>query len=90
LKNHKHLTVRHSAGEYVNGEASTNGIESFWALLKRGYYGTHHWWSVKHMRRYVAEYAYRHNTIGLSGEPALASVLRNADGKRLKYKELIA
>ena len=90
LKNHKHLTVRHSAGEYVNGEASTNGIESFWALLKRGYYGTHHWWSVKHMHRYVAEYAYRHNTIGLSGEPALASVLRNAHGKRLKYKELIA
>jgi hypothetical protein len=42
------------------------------------------------MHRYVAEYAYRHNTIGLSGEPALASFLRNADGKRLKYKELIA
>jgi transposase-like protein len=90
LKNHTHKTVRHSAGEYVNGEASTNEIESFWALLKRGYYGTHHWWSVKHMHRYVAEYAYRHNTIGLSGEPALASVLRNADGKRLKYQELIA
>lgn len=90
LKNHRHLTVRHSAGEYVNGEASTNGIESFWALLKRGYYGTHHWWSVKHLHRYVAEYAYRHNTIGLSGEPALASVIRNADGKRLTYRELIA
>ena len=41
LKGYDHKTVRHSAGEYVNGKASTNGIESFWALLKRGYYGTH-------------------------------------------------
>ena len=35
-----HETVNHSVGEYVNGQASTNGIESFWALLKRGYHGT--------------------------------------------------
>ena len=42
------------------------------------------------MHRYVAEYAYRHNTIGLSGEPALASVLRNSSGKRLKYAALTA
>jgi hypothetical protein len=90
LQGYDHQAVRLSAGEYVNGEVSTNGIESFWALLKRGYYGTHHWWSVKHMHRYVAEYAYRHNTIGLSGEPALASVIRNGTGKRLTYAELIA
>ena len=32
----EHKTVKHSAGEYVNGMAHTNGIESFWALLKRG------------------------------------------------------
>ena len=37
-----HETVKHSVGEYVNGQASTNGIESFWALLKRGYHGTYH------------------------------------------------
>ena len=82
--------VRHSAGEYVNGAASTNGVESFWALLKRGYYGTHHWWSVKHTRRYVAEYEHRQNTIGLSGEPALATLIRNGEGKRLTYAALIA
>ena len=65
-----HQTVRHSAGEYVNGKAHTNGIESFWALLKRGYVGMHHWWSMKHLHRYVAEYVYSHNTIGLSGTTA--------------------
>ncbi len=42
-----------SAGDYINGAASTNGIESFRALPKRGYYGTHHWWSVRNLHRYV-------------------------------------
>jgi len=37
-----HESVKHSASEYVKGNASTNSIESFWVLLKRGYYGTHH------------------------------------------------
>ena len=84
-----HETVRHSAGEYVNGKAHTNGIESFWALLKRGYVGTHHWWSIKHLHRYVAEYVYRHNTIGLSGEKAIGRLIRNSEGKKLSYKQLI-
>ena len=83
-------SVRHSAGEYVNGAASTNGIESFWALLKRGYIGTHHWWSVKHLHRYVAEYEHRQNTIGLSGEPAIGTLIRSGDGRRLTYAALIA
>ena len=67
LKDYNHKSVKHSAGEYVNGKVSTHGIESFWALLKRGYYGTHHWWSVKHLHRYVAEYTYRQNTLACQG-----------------------
>ena len=90
MPEYKHEAVRHSAGEYVNGAASTNGIESFWALLKRGYYGTHHWWSVKHLHRYVAEYQHRQNTLGLSGELALGTLIRSGDGKRLTYADLIA
>ncbi len=90
LKEYAHESVRHSAGEYVKGKVHTNGIESFWALVKRGYVGTHHWWSVKHLHRYIAEYVYRHNTIGLSGEPALATLVRNRVGKKLPYKKLTA
>ena len=45
----KHQTVKHSVSEYVNGMAHTNGIESFWALLKRGYHGTYHHMSEKHL-----------------------------------------
>lgn len=90
LSDYSHTAVCHSAGEYVRGTASTNGIESFWALLKRGYYGTHHWWSRKHLNRYVSEFAYRQNTIGLAGELALAALVRGAQGKRLTYTTLIA
>ena len=56
-----HETVRHSVSEYVNGQAHTNGIESFWALLKRGYHGTYHHMSEKHLQRYVGEFSGRHN-----------------------------
>ena len=44
-----HTVVNHSVGEYVNGEATTNGIESEWATLKRGYHGVYHHMSVKHL-----------------------------------------
>ena len=52
-----HAAVNHSAREYVRGPVHTNGIESFWAMLKRGYIGTYHHWSRKHTDRYVAEFA---------------------------------
>ena len=57
-----HETVNHSVSEYVRGQAHTNGIESFWALLRRGHYGTFHKISPKHLQRYVNEFATRHNT----------------------------
>ena len=57
----EHETVKHSVSEYVRDQAHTNGIESFWATLKRGYQGTFHHLSEKHLGRYVAEFAGRHN-----------------------------
>ena len=53
--------VRHSVGEYVRGKVHTNGMESFWSMLKRGYHGTYHRMSYKHLQRYVAEFAGQHN-----------------------------
>ena len=47
----EHTSVKHSVGEYVNGMAHTNGIESFWAMLKRGYHGTYHHMSPKHLNQ---------------------------------------
>ncbi|MCY3877774.1 MAG: IS1595 family transposase [Rhodobacteraceae bacterium] len=56
-----HETVKHSVSEYVNGMAHTNGIESFWSMLKRAHKGTFHKLSPKHLQRYVSEFEGRHN-----------------------------
>ena len=56
-----HQTVNHSVGKYVDDQAHTNGIESFWSMLKRGYHGTYHKMSGKHLGRYVNEFSGRHN-----------------------------
>lgn len=56
-----HHAVNHSAKQFVDGMAHTNGIESVWAVLKRGFYGTYHQFSRKHLQRYVDEFAYRLN-----------------------------
>jgi transposase-like protein len=89
LMNHTHLSVSHSAKEYVNGMAHTNGIESFWALLKRGYYGIYHYMSVKHLNRYVNEFANCQNTLKLCKLDFMASTIQNMLGRRLTYKDLI-
>ena len=54
---YNHQSVNHSAREYVKGMAHTNGIESVWAVLKRGYNGTFHNISVKHLHRYLDEFS---------------------------------
>ena len=86
----EHESVRHSVGEYVNGMAHTNGIESFWALLKRGYHGTYHHMSEKHLGRYVAEFSGRHNDRERDTIDQMASIVHGMIGKRLRYKQLIA
>ncbi len=88
-KNHEY--VRHSVREYVLGQVHTNGVESFWASLKRGYYGIYHHISPKHLHRYVQEFTGRHNfrrldTIEQMGY--IANQLFNSE--RLTYKTLIA
>ena len=85
-----HEVVNHSVGEYVRGQAHTNGIESFWAMLKRGYHGTYHHMSAKHLHRYVAEFAGRHNVRNCDTIDQMASVVVGMVGKRLMYRDLIA
>ena len=84
-----HKAVRHSVGEYVGGMASTNGIESFWAMLKRGYVGVYHQMSAKHLDRYVVEFQGRHNHRPLDTEAQMAAIASGMTGKRLKYRDLI-
>lgn len=90
LNGYQHQAVRHSVGEYVRGQAHTNGIESFWALLKRGYQGTYHQMSRKHLQRYVTEFAGRHNVREWDTLDQMAAVASGMVGKRLPWRDLTA
>ena len=85
-----HESVRHSVGEYVRDMAHTNGIESFWAMLKRAHKGVYHKISVKHLQRYVDEFAGRHGVRERDTLDQMDAVAEGMAGKRLTYRELTA
>ena len=85
-----HETVNHSISEYVRDQAHTNGIESFWSMLKRGYHGTYHHMSAKHLDRYVGEFAGRHNDREHDTIDQMSHIAKGMVGKRLRYSDLIA
>ena len=89
MTGYTHKTVKHSVGEYVRDQAHTNGIESFWALLKRGYYGIYHHMSEKHLHRYVNEFSFCHNTANVGTMDFIAMIVEKMQNRRLTYKELI-
>ena len=85
-----HEAVRHSAKQFVAGEAHTNGIESHWSMLKRGIVGTYHHVSQKHANRYATEFAGRHNSRPADTIDQIKRLIKGMDGKRLRYQDLIA
>ena len=86
----EHESVKHSVAEYVRGMAHTNGVESFWSMLKRAHKGTFHKMSPKHLDRYVQEFAGKHNIRDLNTATQMAAVAAGLIGKRLMYKSLVA
>ena len=87
LENHK--TVKHSHLEYVRGPVHTNGVESFWSMLKRAHMGTFHRLSKQHLHRYVGEFAGRHNMRKLDTIQQMAEMADRMVGQRLRYKDLV-
>ena len=89
---YEHDTVNHGAGEYVDGNVHTNNIESVWAVFKRGLKGIYHHVSVKHLGRYVDEYAFRLNEGACDNHTMnrIAAMLRGAQGKRVTFDDLTA
>ena len=85
----EHESVKHSISEFVNGMAHTQGIESFWALLKRGYHGTYHHMSEKHLNRYVGEFSGRHNDRRSDTVDQMGRIAARMVGKRLRYRNLV-
>ena len=85
-----HAAVRHSTSEYVRGMAHTNGIESFWAMLKRAHDGTFHKMSPKHLQRYVSEFAGKHNIRDSGTLAQMRDTVARLVGRRLLHRDLIA
>jgi transposase-like protein len=87
-----HSTVNHGGGEYARIGVTTNGIESVWAVLKRGLHGVYHHASPKHLDRYVQEFAFRLNEGNVKRHTLdrLDSFITATSGRRLTYERLTA
>ena len=94
MTGYDHDFVRHSAGEYVKylegTKVHTNGIESFWSMLKRAHNGTFHRLSAKHLQRYVNEFAGRQNVRDLDTLDQMTDLVAGLVGRRLMYRDLVA
>ena len=90
MPGYEHEAVNHSVGEYVRDMIHTNGIESFWAMLKRAHKGTFHKISPKHLQRYVDQFAGKHGIRDRNTIDQMQAMVARAVGKRLMYRELVA
>jgi transposase-like protein len=88
LKKYNHAQVSHGTGEYVRDKVHSNSIESFWAIIKRGYKGVYHWWSDKYLQRYINEYTYRFNLRDMDIIDKMKVAIYNGFNTKLSYKEL--
>jgi transposase-like protein len=84
-----HSAVNHSKDEYarLGGFVHSNTAESFFALLKRGVYGTFHSISAAHLHRYLAEFDFRYAHRHVTDTERTAALLKGAAGKRLMYHQ---
>ena len=89
-KDRRHKAVNHSAGQYVDGDTHTNGMEAHWSVVKRAQIGVYHKISPKHLGRYATELEARHNIRESDTIDQMAWTVRGGVGKRLKYADLIA
>ncbi len=93
-KNRKHSQINHSAKEYSrmeNGERiSTNSVESFFAILKRGYHGIYHHWSRRYMGQYLREFDWRYNVRKLDDRERAIIALKMTSGKRMMLKDSVS
>jgi transposase-like protein len=84
-----HETVKHTAGEYVRGDVTTNTVENYFSVFKRGMRGVYQHCGEKHLHRYLAEFDFRYNTrtaLGFTDGERAALAMKGIEGKRLTYR----
>lgn len=85
----QHETINHSAKEYARGDVTTNSVEGFFSIFKRGMKGVYQHCSEKHLHRYLAEYDFRYNArmaLGVNDIARTERAVRGIVGKRLTYQ----
>jgi transposase-like protein len=89
---YNHETIHHNSGEYVRDGVTTNGIESVWAVMKRGLHGVYHHASEKHLGRYMNEFTFRLNDGNVKRHTLdrLDSFVKATAGRGITYKKLTA
>jgi transposase-like protein len=82
-----HDTVKHRAKEYARGDVTTNTVEGFFSIVKRGLNGIYHAVSKEHLHRYLSEFEFRYNNRMLDDGDRTRAAIQAADGKRLTYED---
>lgn len=85
----KHETVNHTRYEFARGDVTTNRIEGFFGILKRGLNGIYHAVSKKHLHRYLSEFEFRYNNKELTDGQRVIAAIKAAQGKRLTYAQQV-
>ena len=72
----EHKSVNHGARQYVNGDVHVNGIEGYWALVKRAWYGQHHNYTKKYMPLYIAEASFKYNNRNIESSNVFPKIVK--------------
>jgi transposase-like protein len=85
----EHGSVDHSKKEYARGEISTNTVEGYFSIFKRGMKGVYQHCSEKHLHRYLSEFDFRYSNrvaLGVNDEERSERAMKGIVGKRLTYR----
>ena len=85
-----HESVNHKADEYVRGEISTNTVEGYYSIFKRGMKGVYQHCAEKHLHRYLSEFDFRYSNrvaLGVNDGERADLAIKGAAGKRLTYRQ---
>jgi transposase-like protein len=86
-----HQVVKHKAGEYARGTASTNTLEGFFSVFKRGMVGVYQHCDERHLHRYLAEFDFRYTareSLGVNDQQRTSRAVMGGKGKRLTYETI--
>ncbi|MGH8321915.1 MAG: IS1595 family transposase [Gammaproteobacteria bacterium] len=81
-----HETVNHTVKEYARGDVTTNTVEGYFGILKRGIHGIYQHVSPEHLNRYVGEFSFRYNQRKVTDSERANNAVKGIVGKRLTYR----